>query len=106
MRSFNLEERGWRWRDRADASSRDPATLQPRTRHAAAGMRSFSFGARGAAASGVHRVTHSDVSANSDKYLVELQPPSTTIVCPLMKLAPGEHRNATVLAMSSMVPRR
>ena len=54
----------------------------------------------------IHRATHSEFNANSDRYLVELQPPSTTIVCPLMKLAPGEHKNATVLAMSSMVPNR
>ena len=30
--------------------------------------------------------THSEFSAKSDRYFVELQPPSTTIVCPLMKL--------------------
>jgi hypothetical protein len=54
----------------------------------------------------VHRGDHSEDSANSDRYLVELQPPSTTIVCPLMKLPPGEHRNATVLAISSILPSR
>ena len=54
----------------------------------------------------IHRAIHSDVSANSDRYFVELHPPSTTIVCPLMKLPPGEHKNATVLAMSSTVPSR
>ena len=32
--------------------------------------------------------THSEVSAKSDRYFVELQPPSTTIVWPLMKLPP------------------
>ena len=32
----------------------------------------------------VQRATHSDVSAKSDRYFVELQPPSTTIVWPLM----------------------
>src|SRR5215212_3674103 len=57
-------------------------------------------------ASAHRRATHSDVSAKSDRYLVELQPPSTTIVWPLMKLPPSEHRNATVLAMSSIVPSR
>lgn len=54
----------------------------------------------------VHRAVHSDVSANFDRYLVELHPPSTTMVCPLMKLPPGEHKNATVLATSSIVPNR
>jgi len=54
----------------------------------------------------VHRGTHSEDSANSERYFVELQPPSTTIVCPLMKLPPGEHRNAMVLATSSTVPSR
>ena len=54
----------------------------------------------------VQRATHSDVSAKSDRYFVELQPPSTTIVWPLMKLPPSEHRNATVLAMSSTLPSR
>jgi pimeloyl-ACP methyl ester carboxylesterase len=54
----------------------------------------------------VHWAVHSDVKANFDKYLVELQPPSTTMVCPLMKLPPGEHKNATVLATSSTVPSR
>src|SRR5262245_35514586 len=54
----------------------------------------------------VQRGTHSDVRAKSDRYFVELQPPSTTIVCPLMKLPPSEHRNATVLAMSSTLPSR
>src|ERR1700722_18485384 len=49
---------------------------------------------------------HSDERAKSDRYFVELQPPSTTIVWPLMKLPPGEHRKATVLAMSSTVPSR
>src|SRR5579875_942013 len=54
----------------------------------------------------VHRAVHCDVSAKSDRYLVELQPPSTTMVCPLTKLPPGEHKNATVPAMSSTVPNR
>src|SRR5882757_9332466 len=54
----------------------------------------------------IQRATHSDVSAKSDKYFVELQPPSTTMVWPLMKLAPSEHRKATVLAMSLTSPSR
>src|SRR5271154_1037432 len=54
----------------------------------------------------IHRGFHSDERAKSDRYFVELQPPSTRIVCPLMKLPPGEQRNATVLAMSSTVPSR
>src|SRR3984957_15790169 len=54
----------------------------------------------------VHRAVHSDVSANFDRYFVDLHPPSTTMVCPLMKLPPGEHKNATVLATSSTVPKR
>ena len=45
----------------------------------------------------VQRATHSDFNAKSDRYFVELQPPSTTMVWPLMKLPPSEHRNATVL---------
>jgi len=32
----------------------------------------------------VQRWTHSDVSAKSERYFVELHPPSTTIVWPLM----------------------
>src|SRR5512139_3750287 len=54
----------------------------------------------------VQRATHFEFSAKSDRYFVELQPPSTTISCPLMKLAPSEHRNATVLAMSLTSPNR
>src|SRR5579875_1628265 len=42
----------------------------------------------------------------SDRYFVELHPPSTTMVWPLMKLPPDEHKNATVLATSSTVPSR
>src|SRR5690348_11035665 len=54
----------------------------------------------------VHRSVHSEFSAYFDRYFVVLHPPSTTMVCPLMKLPPGEHRNATVLATSSTVPSR
>src|SRR6202035_3902247 len=54
----------------------------------------------------IQRATHSEFNAKSDRYFVELQPPSTTMVCPLMKLAPSEHRNATVLARSSTRPSR
>src|SRR5690606_30262701 len=50
--------------------------------------------------------TQAALRPNSDRYLVVLQPPSTTMVWPLMKLPPGEHRNATVLAISSIVPSR
>src|SRR3984957_1031881 len=54
----------------------------------------------------LQRSVHSEVNANFDRYFVEPQPPSTTMVCPLMKLPPGEHKNATVLATSSTVPSR
>jgi hypothetical protein len=50
--------------------------------------------------------TQAERSANSDSYFVELRPPSTTLVCPLMKLPLVEHRRATTLAMSSTVPKR
>ncbi len=49
---------------------------------------------------------HSEFSAVSERYFVELQPPSTTIVWPLMNAPAGEHKNATVFATSSTVPKR